>query len=362
MKPAREWDEAYALSLPVGEFDWVEIKSRRGLDLTLPAVKEGEVLENMAKAVSAFANSGGGQLVYGLKNPSSSTGKLTVDDGGISTIVKGKTETREWLEDIIPNLVEFPLSLFNVYAILPLAPDSQLTPGRAIYVIDIGDSPHAPHQSTYDNKYYARVGGKSRPLGHRLVADIMNRRQYPQIELEFTIERKFIKGQPQNSYDLYTVKMPGAPRRPSIDVYQYDLTVHARNNGRVFAQYVNCFIDIPIEIVPREDYQKEDLIEEEGKTYVQYQEENTVRDIIAYKGISREYGPSRYEPILPELYHRWTIDLKSNIDLPKVKNLSIKWAAYADNSPPIEGQIQLKEIQVIDAKEPDLDSEDEDDE
>lgn len=66
MRPTVEWDEAYILSLPIGEFDWYEAKSSKGLDLTIPGVKENDVLENLARAVSAFSNSGGGQIVYGL--------------------------------------------------------------------------------------------------------------------------------------------------------------------------------------------------------------------------------------------------------------------------------------------------------
>lgn len=30
MEPVREWDENYVLSLPFGEFDWMDAKARRG--------------------------------------------------------------------------------------------------------------------------------------------------------------------------------------------------------------------------------------------------------------------------------------------------------------------------------------------
>ncbi len=43
MREPREWDEEYLLNLPVGEFDWLEVKGRRGLDLTLGNVKEPDV-------------------------------------------------------------------------------------------------------------------------------------------------------------------------------------------------------------------------------------------------------------------------------------------------------------------------------
>jgi len=85
MRAPRDWDEEYLLNLPIGEFDWLEVKGRRGLDLTLSSVDESNVKSNMSKAISAFANSGGGTLVFGLSNPSKN---WQVDDGGIDLAVK----------------------------------------------------------------------------------------------------------------------------------------------------------------------------------------------------------------------------------------------------------------------------------
>jgi len=103
MREPKDWDEEYLLNLPIGEFDWLEAKGRRGLDLTLSSVDENDVKSTMSKAISAFANSGGGTLVFGLANPNK---QWQVDDGGIDLAIK-KPNTREWLEDIIPTLVDY---------------------------------------------------------------------------------------------------------------------------------------------------------------------------------------------------------------------------------------------------------------
>jgi hypothetical protein len=356
MKPVSEWNEEYLLSLPLGEFDWFEAKGRGALDLTLPSVKEDHVLEILAKEISAFANSGGGQLVFGLVNPSNATDKWTVDDGGIATSVKGKTGTREWLEDVIPNLVEFPLTDFNVYAITPVGPQSQILPGRALYIVDIADSLSAPHQSRRDNKYYARVAGKSRPIGHKIVADIMGRRQYPKIELEFEIEKKFIKGEQPEMFPQYTYL---GTRPPEKDTNTYTLIIRAQNTGRVYAQYVNSFIYIPIQLLPNQQVKvfgggRVEKIE--GKDYLRYYEENTKRDVIGSKGFQTEYGPSRFDPILPGLSHRWEIGLKQDINNFERDDLLIKWTTYADNGVPISGETNVKDIKVTDAFEPNFDA------
>ncbi len=95
MKPTRDWDEAYILrGLPIGEHDWFETKGRRALDLTIPNVKEHDVRETLSKALSAFANTGGGQVVYGLENQKGAT-ERRVDDGGIA-ITGPKGDTRVW--------------------------------------------------------------------------------------------------------------------------------------------------------------------------------------------------------------------------------------------------------------------------
>lgn len=185
-KPANEWDEEYVLSLPLGEYDWFERKGTRLLDLTVNGVNEGKVRDELAKQLSAFANTGGGQIVYGIANDG------TVDMGGVSTVVKGRRTTKEWLEDIIPELVEFEVVGLNVYEIGPQAEKSAIHPGKALYIVDVPDSERAPHQSTRDRKYYVRLGGRCEPASHRLVEDIRNRIQHPHIlikQVEITAVR-----------------------------------------------------------------------------------------------------------------------------------------------------------------------------
>src|SRR5713226_5759833 len=95
-KPVGEWVEDDVLSLPKGENDSFERKGAHMLDLTLPNTNEGRVLDELAKQLSAFANTGGGQIVYGMTD----TG--AVDNGGVARSVKGNQSTKDWLEDVIP--------------------------------------------------------------------------------------------------------------------------------------------------------------------------------------------------------------------------------------------------------------------
>ncbi len=172
-KPVGEWDEAYILSLPK-ENNVIERKGSKKLDLRAGADENG-VLDELAKQLSAFANTGGGKLIYGLKDDG------TVDSGGVSTQVKNGT--KEWLERRIPEITDYEILGFNVHEFEPKSPGSQIQHGKAIYIVDVPDSDRAPHQSTRDMKYYVRLGSQSLPASHKLIEDIRNRQKHPNVSL-----------------------------------------------------------------------------------------------------------------------------------------------------------------------------------
>lgn len=321
MKPVHEWNEEFILNLPLGEFDWYEAKGRRALDLTLANVQERDVRQTLSVAVSAFANSGGGVLVYGLKNPDTTAGQWQVDDGGISTSIQH--DTREWLETVIPHLVDFPLTTFNVYAILPNTPTSHIRSGRALYVIDIPDSPLAPHQAQ-DNKYYIRTAGRSRPINHRLVTDIIGRRQYPKLELDFFV------------------------RSAETPIYKkVELIIKAKNVGGIYAQYVNCLIYLPRVFASHKvSLFNRNTTEIEGKPYFTLKRTNTRRDVLEEDGAGRQtLGTSWFDPLLPLQEYTWTWELPKNMSQDDLESVDdIIWEVFADNAPKRSGRLCIKDI------------------
>jgi hypothetical protein len=345
MRDPADWDEQYLLHLPVGEFDWLEAKGRQALDLTLPTVREADVKERLSKAVSAFANSGGRIVVLGAANPQ--TG-WHIDDGGIDLAVK-KPSTREWLEDVVPTLVDHPLPSLNVYVVQASDPNSQIHPGRGVFILDIPDSDHAPHQAT-DNRYYARVGGKSRPIGHRMVADIFGRRQHPKIYLDFQIEIRHYDDFP---FRLPALAFPGhQPATESNEPRHVKLVTSARNVGRVLAQYVNAQVYIPTRLVPKTDlehlYNARDFHDIDGQRYVVWTRLNTRRDRIEL----HEYGPSWFDPILPSLTYDWNWELSDLFDKDPDGALKFVWEVYADNAAPQYGSCLVRDIEVTEIEPP----------
>jgi hypothetical protein len=345
MKNPSEWDEQYVLSLPVGEFDWLEIKSRRALDLTLQ--KEETVKNILSKALSAFANSGGGRIVYGVGNPKPGD-PLAVDDGGVNLVTKQPT-TREWLEDVIPHLVDPPLTAFNVFAVTGTSAQSQIDTGRAVFIVDVGDSHRAPHQAT-DHIYYVRVAGKSRPASHQMVADIFGRRQYPLIDVEVMMVLPVEPSSEESAESQGIV--------PELGVgysHEFKLIVTATNNGRVYAQYVNCILRIPRFFTPTVHFQDiPNVTTEGGDECVVWYVENTrgqlfLLDRFLHNKIP-EAGQHDYVPILPGRSLRWVLTLRLDAPLSHPitwADYEISWQVYADNAPVRSGGVFLTRIKRI---------------
>ncbi|MBS0262716.1 MAG: ATP-binding protein [Planctomycetes bacterium] len=165
-----KWTESEVLALPAGEHDNFDRKS--GALLT-----DKDFRKDVAKALSAFANSGGGHLILGVK-----------DDGsfdGVPLIFKGRTPTREWLEQIIPGMLSYPLEDFRVHEVVPDNPTA-IPNGMVIIVVDVGDSALAPHQAADAKTYYYREGGHSKPAPHFYLETLRNRLVNPSLTAVLT--------------------------------------------------------------------------------------------------------------------------------------------------------------------------------
>jgi hypothetical protein len=173
------------------------------------------------------------------------------------------------------------------------------------------------------------------------IRDILNRSKFPIIDLEFQITKT-----------TYEVKSD-LPRPPTFSnrrlIYpekefktDYTISIYAQNNGKIWANYINAYVFIPtILLVNRKD---------SNEPITQIFIDNTIRDIVdmqvSYPGHSiPKYGPSRYDPILPT----------RNMRLDQVKidgnflngDDHIQWIVFSDNSEPRKGEIQFKDIKVI---------------
>lgn len=125
------------------------------------AVDPGKSNE-IAKDISAFANSDGGIIIYGVEEDKKYF-PIRIDGG-----IEHSAFSHERLEQIIHGNVTPRIDSLRIYPI-PLSSD------RSIYVVQIPKSHRGPHQAT-DKKYYKRFNFLSVAMDDYEISDIRSRR------------------------------------------------------------------------------------------------------------------------------------------------------------------------------------------
>jgi len=306
--PPHIWTEASLLALGPDEFDDLEYKASAWV-VAKTGRLHGEFPSALSKQLSAFANGGGGDIVIGVDD----SGQV---DGGVSTSFKAGG-TRSWLEDVVPGLVDPPLSSFNVFEVLPSARPSAIRPGHAVYVIHVPSSDNAPHQAI-DKRYYLRIAGKSRPMGHLHIQDVLARTRNPSV----SVLRVAPFGPVQTT--LEDRRGPKATVRFRIQV---------KNSGRRLAHHLGMELMIPRTLVNREVRRR--MSAEEG---VQ---------------LSQRPGAVQFYRYLPHplfpgqalfFLNAWIAVHRTNLDALRMGQGLIKWRVYADDAQPTEGSQDLADF------------------
>jgi hypothetical protein len=135
--------------------------------------------DELAKDVSAFANSDGGVLIYGVEEKDQLPIRV---DGGVDD----SECSREWIEAALMTGIT---PRVDDVRILPLV----TTPGRTMYVIEVAKTFRGPHQGP-DKRYYKRHNFKSVPMEDYEINDVRNRRKHLSPILTFQVGeyRRFI--------------------------------------------------------------------------------------------------------------------------------------------------------------------------
>src|SRR6266446_8886102 len=171
MKDAIDWGEADILSLikdKVQESLTLEYKKSDALAKT-----EGKKTD-LSKDVSAFANSAGGVILYGMEEDKHYPTKIDVgfDPNDIS---------KEWIEQVINSTIHPKIDGLRINQIAL----NQSSPGRAIYAVTIpAATSRAPHQAD-DKRYYKRYNFQSVRMEDYEIRDIFRRASTPDLWIRF---------------------------------------------------------------------------------------------------------------------------------------------------------------------------------
>lgn len=131
--------------------------------------KDDKKKAEIAKDVSAFANSDGGIIVYGIEEQEHKAHALSYIDGN--------TYTKEWLEQVIQDNIQRRIEGLEIF---PIRDNGDIT--RSIYIVKIPRSSNTPHMSA-DKCYYKRNNFRSVKMEEYEVRDLFYREATPNLKI-----------------------------------------------------------------------------------------------------------------------------------------------------------------------------------
>lgn len=142
------------------------------------ALQNNDISKNeISKDISAFANAGGGMIIYGMREDGHVP--VGIDDG-----LDPEEISKEWLEQVIGSRIQRKIEGVRINQI----PTDSEKGNRVIYVVHIPQSMRAPHQA-WDNKFYKRRNFSSEPMEEYEVRDAYMREEAPDVTLDLFFRR-----------------------------------------------------------------------------------------------------------------------------------------------------------------------------
>ena len=200
MKPPSEWDESDLLRLiEIGAEETLSVDWKEAGALA----KSDGAKNEIAKDVSAFANSDGGSVVYGIREDDQPPHKAAE----LSPIDPTQFPP-EWLENVISSRIKPPIQNLRIQPV-------NLTtrhPGKVAYVVYVPKSVTA-HQAS-DKRYYKRYNFQSVPMEDYEIRLAMHRTTWPTYEVKL---RK-TKPQPADGHYSFTAVVTNTSDLVASDV------------------------------------------------------------------------------------------------------------------------------------------------
>jgi hypothetical protein len=155
----------------------IDLDFKRSDDLQITDRKRTEI----SKDISAFANSAGGTLIYGmLENGHIATG---LDTGSDPNVI-----TKEWLELVITSTIHRRIDSIRINQVELKTSN----PGRVTYVVYVPQSTRTPHQAS-DKRFYKRFNFLSAPMEEYEVRDLYRRGEVPDLRIAFNFPKTEVR-------------------------------------------------------------------------------------------------------------------------------------------------------------------------
>ncbi|WP_111685114.1 AlbA family DNA-binding domain-containing protein [Winogradskyella tangerina] len=134
--------------------------------------KTDSIKKEVSKDVSAFANSDGGIIIYGIEEKNHKAHKFSFIDGN--------EFTKEWLEQIISSTINRNIPGLKIF---PIRKQNEIK--KTIYVVQIPSSIEAPHICK-DKRYYKRYNFESVAMEEYEIRELYGRRVRSKLVLDKT--------------------------------------------------------------------------------------------------------------------------------------------------------------------------------
>ncbi|SMG19545.1 AlbA family DNA-binding domain-containing protein [Arenibacter troitsensis] len=204
-----ETDIKQLIELKIEESINLDFKRHQSLCLTEKSKAE------IAKDVSAFANSAGGFIVYGIAEENHVASGYSFIDGNIIT--------KEWIEQVIQSRIQRKIEGLRIY---PVRINQEIE--KTVYVVRIPESTLAPHM-TSNKKFYRRFNFESVQMEEYEIRNLYNRKEMTSLEINNIT----------TSTDTYIENRDG-----SEEIIFYRLGFQIENIGKSVEKYCKLFIDI----------------------------------------------------------------------------------------------------------------------
>lgn len=289
--------------------------------------------EELAKDVSAMANSNGGIIIYGLKQKDLGNGNAVA--GKLTPIPFGEM-TKDRLSQLLSSNIQPKIDDLEI-AYLPDGEDG------GFFIVEIPQS-NTAHQNRLDHIYYKRRNATIEAMEDYEVRDVMNRNKTPIIDIEMQLI-KTVVDVTEKDYNLLMIKEAQYKTRQRID---YKLVFRPVNKGQILAKYINYFIYIPSSIVA--DKEDLDVVDD----YCVIFEDNTTRDLVDISVGQRKYGPARYNPLLPGICGKCHCIALSFDDADAYNLPCIRYEVHADNAPMRSILVEWDDIPKVNKKKSEI--------